>query len=172
MGTEPVFRAKLAECDRALTKIAGWSLFDELLAAPRDSRLNRTEFVQPVLSAIQLALAELWCSWGVRPDFVGAHSIGEWAAACVSGTLSLEETMRVVVESSRAQAHAGPDGGMAVVELSEAEVQDRIHIWSQETRAPVQAIPPAEALSTNDSFSELSEDEISLLLLKKLDQIK
>ncbi len=43
---------------------------------------------------------------------------------------------------------------------------------TQDTRAPVQAIPPAEALSTNDSFSELSEDEISLLLLKKLDQIK
>ena len=109
MSIEPAFRAKLAECDRALTKIAGWSLFDELLAAPRDSRLNRAEFVQPVLSAVQMALAELWSSWGVRPDFVGAHSIGEWAAACVSGALSLEETMKVVVESSRAQAQAGAE---------------------------------------------------------------
>ena len=54
MAVEPVFRAKLAECDRALTKIAGWSLFDELLAAPRDSRLNRAEFVQPALSAMQI----------------------------------------------------------------------------------------------------------------------
>ena len=132
MGIEPAFRAKLAECDRALTKIAGWSLFDELLAAPRDSRLNRAEFVQPVLSAVQMALAELWSSWGVRPDFVGAHSIGEWAAACVSGALSLEETMRVVVESSRAQAQAGAEGGMAVVELAETEVRERIQIWSGE----------------------------------------
>ena len=132
MGIEPAFRAKLAECDRALTKIAGWSLFDELLAAPRDSRLNRAEFVQPVLSAVQMALAELWSSWGVRPDFVGAHSIGESAAACVSGALSLEETMRVVVESSRAQAQAGAGGGMAVVELPEAEVREKIQIWSGE----------------------------------------
>jgi len=132
MSIEPAFRAKLAECDRALTKIAGWSLFDELLAAPRDSRLNRAEFVQPVLSAVQMALAELWSSWGVRPDFVGAHSIGEWAAACVSGALSLEETMRVVVESSRAQAQAGAEGGMAVVELPETEVREKIEIWSGE----------------------------------------
>ncbi len=97
-----------------------------------DSRLNRAEFVQPVLSAVQMALAELWNSWGVRPDFVAAHSIGEWAAACVSGTLSVEETMRVVVESSRAQAQAGAEGGMAVVELPEAEVKERIQIWSGE----------------------------------------
>jgi acyl transferase domain-containing protein/acyl carrier protein len=132
IGVEPVFRAKLAECDRVLTRMAGWSLFDELLAAPGNSRLNRAEFVQPVLSAIQMALAELWTSWGVRPDFVGAHSIGEWAAAYVSGILSLEETMRVVVESSRAQAQAGEGGGMAVVELAEAEVQERIQRWSRE----------------------------------------
>jgi acyl transferase domain-containing protein/acyl carrier protein/SAM-dependent methyltransferase len=132
IAVEPAFRAKLAECDRVLTRIAGWSLFDELLAAPGNSRLDRTEFVQPVLSAIQMALAELWNSWGVRPDLVGAHSIGEWAAAYVSGILSLEETMRVVVESSRAQAQAGEGGGMAVVELAEAEVQERIQRWSGE----------------------------------------
>ena len=125
IAVEPVFRAKLAECDRVLTRIAGWSLFDELLAAPENSRLNRAEFVQPVLSAIQMALAELWSSWGVRPDFVGGHSIGEWAAACVAGILSLEETMRVVVESSRAQAQASKGGGMAVVELAEEEVKAR-----------------------------------------------
>ena len=120
-----MFRAKLAECDRALKKIAGWSLFDELLAAPGDSRLNRAEFVQPALSAMQIALAELWNSWGVQPDFVAAHSLGEWAAACVAGALSVEETMRVVVESSRAQAKADIGGGMAVVELAEAEVRKK-----------------------------------------------
>ena len=132
MVVEPVFRAKFAECDRALTRIAGWSLFDELLAAPGDSRLNRAEFVQPALSAMQMALAELWSSWGVRPDFVAAHSLGEWAASCVAGTLSVEETMRVAVESSRAQAQAGSGGGMAVVELAEAEVKEKIQDWSGE----------------------------------------
>ncbi len=132
LAAEPVFRAKMAECDRALRKLAGWSLFDELLATPADSRLNRTEFVQPALSAMQIGLAELWISWGVRPDFVAAHSLGEWAAACVAGSLSVEEAMRVVVESSRAQTQADAGGGMAVVELAEAEARERIRGWSGE----------------------------------------
>ena len=147
MAVEPVFRARLAECDRALTKIARWSLFDELLAAPGDSRLNRAEFVQPVLSAMQMALAELWSSWGVRPDFVAAHSLGEWAAACVAGALSVEETMRVVVESSRAQAKAGAGGGMALVELAEAEVKERIKIWSGEVFVAGRNTPTSTILS-------------------------
>ena len=147
MAVEPVFRAKLAECDRALTKIAGWSLFDELLAAPGDSRLNRAEYVQPVLSAMQMALAGLWSSWGVRPDFVAAHSLGEWAAACVAGALSVEETMRVVVESSRAQARAGAGGGMAVVELAEAEVKERIQKWCGEVFVAGRNSPTSTILS-------------------------
>ena len=126
---QPGFRVKSPECDRSLTQIAGWSLFDELLAAPRDSRLHRTEFVQPTLCALQIALAALWNSWGVRPDFVAAHSLGEWAAACVAGALNVEETMQVVVESSRAQAQAGESGGMAVVELAQTEVRERIQKW-------------------------------------------
>ena len=126
MAVEPAFRAKLAECDHALKKIAGWSLFDLLLAAPGDSRLSRVEFVQPVLTGMQIALAALWESWGVRPDFVAAHSLGEWAAACVAGALNVEDVVRVAVESSRLQAQAGENGGMAVVELAEAEVRERI----------------------------------------------
>jgi acyl transferase domain-containing protein/acyl carrier protein/2-polyprenyl-3-methyl-5-hydroxy-6-metoxy-1,4-benzoquinol methylase len=132
MAVEPVFRAKLAECDRAISKIAGWSLFDELLAAPENSRQNRAQFIQPSISALQVALAELWISWGIQPDFVAAHSLGEWAAACVVGTLTVEETMRVAVESSRAQAKAGAGGGMVIVELAVEEVQQRIKTWPGE----------------------------------------
>jgi acyl transferase domain-containing protein/NAD(P)-dependent dehydrogenase (short-subunit alcohol dehydrogenase family)/acyl carrier protein/SAM-dependent methyltransferase len=132
IAVEPVFRAKLIECEHALTKLAGWSLFNELLARSADSRLNRVEFVQPTLFAMQLALAALWESWGVRPDFVTAHSLGEWAAACVAGALSVGDAMRVVVESSRAQAQVSTTGGMAIVELAEPEVRDRIRQWPDE----------------------------------------
>ena len=147
LAVEPVFRAKLVECDRWLTQIAGWSLFDELLAAPGNSRLNRTEFVQPTLCAMQIALAALWGSWGVRPDFVAAHSLGEWAAACVAGALNVEEVMRVVVESSRAQAQAGEGGGMAVVELAEAEVRERIQNWCGEVFVAGRNSPTSTILS-------------------------
>jgi acyl transferase domain-containing protein/NAD(P)-dependent dehydrogenase (short-subunit alcohol dehydrogenase family)/SAM-dependent methyltransferase/acyl carrier protein len=132
MAVEPVFQAKLAECERALTRLAGWSLFDDVLATTATSRLDRAEFVQPVLFSIQVALTALWESWGVRPDFIAAHSLGEWAAACAAGALSVEEAMRVVVESSRAQARADNGGGMAVVELSIDQVEEQIRPWADE----------------------------------------
>jgi acyl transferase domain-containing protein/acyl carrier protein len=129
MREEPVFRAGLAECARALTALTGWSLFDQLLGVNDDARRNRVEFVQPALFSMQVALARLWQSWGIVPDFIAAHSLGEWAAACVAGALTLEEAMRVVVESSRAQAASGEDGGMAVVELAADEAATRIGQW-------------------------------------------
>jgi len=170
MAGEPVFRAKLAECDRAITKFAGWSLFDELLAAPGDSRLSRAEFVQPALSAIQIAIAELWSSWGVRPDFVAAHSLGEWAAACVAGTLSLEETMRVAVASSRAQAQAGTDGGMAIAELAEAEVKERLRRWSGEVfvagcNSPTSTILSGDADRLKSIVTNWKEDGVKCSLI-------
>ncbi|HVV70624.1 MAG TPA: acyltransferase domain-containing protein, partial [Verrucomicrobiae bacterium] len=126
MLSEPVFRSKLSECASALKGFGGWSLFDELMQPGERSRLDRAEFVQPALFSIQVALAALWQSWGIQPDFITAHSLGEWAAAHVAGGLTLEEAMRVVVESSRAQAAAGEGGGMAVVELPAEALAQRL----------------------------------------------
>ncbi|MBV9878396.1 MAG: acyltransferase domain-containing protein, partial [Verrucomicrobia bacterium] len=145
IAAEPVFKTKLVECERAVTKLAGWSLFDLLLSD--ESQLNGVQFIQPALAAIQIALAELWNSWGVRPDFVAAHSLGEWAAACVAGALTVEETMRIVVESSRAQALAGPGGGMAIVELPQEEVVARVREFAQEVFVSGQNSPTSTVLS-------------------------
>jgi acyl transferase domain-containing protein/acyl carrier protein/SAM-dependent methyltransferase/NADP-dependent 3-hydroxy acid dehydrogenase YdfG len=170
MALEPVFRAKLAECDRSLTKIAEWSLFDVLLANPEDSRLNRAEFIQPTLSAMQIALAALWSSWGVRPDFVAAHSLGEWAAACVAGALNVEEVMRVVVESSRAQALAGEGGGMAIAELGETEVRERIEKYSGEvfvagSNSPTSTILSGDAARLKDIVTTWKEEGVLCSLI-------
>ncbi|MBV8586127.1 MAG: acyltransferase domain-containing protein, partial [Verrucomicrobia bacterium] len=147
MAVEPVFRAKLAECDHSLAKLTGWSLFELLLSTPEESRLNGVEFIQPVLTAVQIALAELWKSWGVRPDLVAAHSLGEWAAACVAGAISVDDTMRIVVESSRAQSRAAQGGGMAVVELPYAEVLERIRERSEEVFVTGRNSPTSTVLS-------------------------
>ena len=151
LTAEPVFRAKLAECDRSLTARAGWSLFDLLLGASEESRFGQVEFIQPALAAIQLALAELWISWGVRPDFVGAHSLGEWAAAGFAGALTIDEVMRVAVESSRSQSVVGPGGGMAVAELTYEEVAERIQEWSGEIFIAGQNSPTSILLSGDAS---------------------
>ena len=73
---------------------------------------------QPVNFAIQVALAELWRSWGIEPDGVVGHSVGEVAAAYVSGALGLDDAVKVSLHRSRVQAKASGSGGMLAVGLA------------------------------------------------------
>jgi acyl transferase domain-containing protein len=114
---EPVFRDSLVECDRALRPYCEWSLFDELLAPEGRSRLAEIDVVQPVLFAIEVALAALWRSWGIEPDAVVGHSMGEIAAAYVAGALSLDDATRVICRRSRLLRRKSGQGMMAVVEV-------------------------------------------------------
>jgi acyl transferase domain-containing protein/acyl carrier protein len=115
---EPVFRDALAHCDRAIAKVVGWSVLGELLTAEDSGRGGRVEFVQPLLFAVQVALAALWRSWGIEPAAVVGHSMGEVAAAHVAGALSLDDAARVIGERSRLLQRVSGRGSMALVELS------------------------------------------------------
>lgn len=118
MTREPVFRQAIEECDRAIREEAGWSLLAELEADPAGSRLDQVDVIQPALFALQVGLAALWRSWGVEPDAVIGQSMGEVAASCVAGALSLEDATRVICRRSQLVKSASGQGGMAVVELS------------------------------------------------------
>ena len=72
----------------------GYSLLEELGRHETASQMHRTEIAQPAIFAMQVALVELWKSWGVQPAAVVGHSVGEIAAACVAGIFSLEEAAR------------------------------------------------------------------------------
>ncbi|WP_042696543.1 SDR family NAD(P)-dependent oxidoreductase, partial [Azospirillum sp. B506] len=85
--------------------------------------------VQPVLFALQVALAALWRSWGIVPAAVVGHSMGETAAAHVAGALSLAAAVRVICRRSRLLDRLRGQGAMALVELSLAEAQARLADW-------------------------------------------
>src|SRR5215203_4583101 len=93
---EPVFYKAIEKIDRLIREKFSWSLIDELSAEKTISRLNEIDVVQPALFAIQVALAELWQSWGIRPDAVVGHSMGEVASAYIAGILSLEDAIKIV----------------------------------------------------------------------------
>ncbi|MDJ0841256.1 MAG: SDR family NAD(P)-dependent oxidoreductase [Acidobacteriota bacterium] len=113
--TEPVFRRSIEDCARVFDDLVDWSLADELFATPETSRLAEVNVVQPVLFAIQVSLAKLWQHMGVKPAAVIGHSMGEVAAAHISGALSLEQAAKVICLRSKIVSESGTGGAMAVV---------------------------------------------------------
>lgn len=131
MGTSlyrryPVFARKIDECDRAIRDAAGWSVYQELFRDKTSSRLSEIDIVQPTIFSIQVALAALWRSWGIEPDVVIGHSMGEVAAAHVSGILSVEDAVKILCARTRLMKRMSGGGAMALVELSEEALADAL----------------------------------------------
>lgn len=118
-----LFRATIEQCDRLLTPYAGWSVLAELLSDEAQSRMHRTDVAQTALFVVQMALVELWRSWGIEPEAVIGHSVGEIAAAHVAGILNLDDAIKVVYHRSRLQELTAGMGKMAAVGLSVQETE-------------------------------------------------
>ena len=118
LETQPEFRAAMEECDRAIKAQAGLSVMEELRANSRTPRLDRVDVIQPLLFALEVSLARLWRFWGVEPDAVVGHSMGEVAAAHVAGALSLDDAALVICTRSKLLQSQSGTGAMAAVELS------------------------------------------------------
>ncbi|WP_309891772.1 SDR family NAD(P)-dependent oxidoreductase [Archangium sp.] len=115
---EPVFRDVLEQCGELIQKHLGWSLLDELTAGAESSRLDHVEVGWPVSIAVQIALTELWRTWGVEPAAVIGHSGGEIAAAYVGGALSLTDAIETICVYARMLARVRGQGAMGLVGLS------------------------------------------------------
>ncbi|WP_406330721.1 acyltransferase domain-containing protein [Streptomyces sp. NBC_00203] len=126
LDADPVFGARMAECERALSVHVDWSLGAVLRGEPGAPGFDRVDVVQPVLFAVMVSLAALWRSYGVEPAAVVGHSQGEIAAACVAGALSLEDAALVVALRSQAIREIAGHGGMMSVPQPVAEVEERI----------------------------------------------
>ena len=165
LGREPVFRQALQECDAAIRAESGWSLLEELQAPEQDSRLAHIEVVQPVLFAMQVALSALWRSWGVEPDAVVGHSMGEIAAAQVAGALSLPAAVTVICRRSQLLRRVSGQGAMAVVDLSMEEAEERLGGLSDRLSVAVSNSPRSTVLSgqpraLESLLAELEEEGI------------
>ena len=123
---EPVFRRMLERCDSICLQQGQQSILRELRASESESRMDRTDVAQPALFALQLGLVELWRSWGVQPDAVIGHSVGEVAAAYTARALTLEEAVRVIWHRSRSQERTAGKGRMAALDLPLEEAEKRI----------------------------------------------
>ncbi len=120
---EPLFRETVGTCDELFRKTAGWSILAEMTAEESRSRMAETEIAQPANFVLQVGLAALWQNWGIQPAAIVGHSVGEVAAAYVSGALDLPDAVRVIYHRSRLQQTASGAGKMLAVSLPEQEAK-------------------------------------------------
>ncbi|WP_437819700.1 type I polyketide synthase [Sorangium sp. So ce1078] len=150
-AAEPEFRRPFDACARIAGDVAGMDLrrvaFE--VGDGDGARLTATERVQPVLFAVEYALARLWMSWGVEPLAMLGHSIGEWVAACLAGVVTLEDAMSIVLERGRL-TQAMPPGSMLAVgapaERLEAFLRDGVEIAAWNAPELVALSGPSSAI--------------------------
>jgi acyl transferase domain-containing protein/NADPH:quinone reductase-like Zn-dependent oxidoreductase len=121
---EPIFRAALDRCAAIADPLLPRPLREVIFAA--DGPLDQTQYTQPALFAVEYALAELWRAWGVTPDVLIGHSVGEYVAACLAGVFSLEDGLRLIVERGRLMQSLPPGGAMAAVFAGEGAVREEL----------------------------------------------
>lgn len=119
--TQPTFRDALDRCDEELQAHLNQSLLS-LLRSDVPGFLDRTGYTQPVMFALQYALAMLWRSWGIEPAAVMGHSVGEFAAACVAGVFSLKDGLALIAQRGRLMQSLPCGGLMAAVLAGEERV--------------------------------------------------
>ncbi len=149
--SDAIFRATIERCDAALRAYVDWGLIDQLTSST--ARLDDIDVIQPVLCAIEIALADVWRARGVQPDAVVGHSMGEVAAAYIAGALDLDDALRIICTRSRLMKRVSGRGAMAVVNLSLDEA--RIALQGYEDRLSV-------AVSNSPTSSVLSGDPAAL----------
>ncbi|AFZ33823.1 Phenylalanine racemase (ATP-hydrolyzing), Mycocerosate synthase [Stanieria cyanosphaera PCC 7437] len=126
--TQPLFRQTLDRCAEILQPYLDQPLLsiiypDDLETFHETSLqdINQTQYTQPTLFAIAYSLAQLWISWGIKPDAVLGHSLGEYVAACLAGVFSLEDALKLVATRGKLMQKL-PQNGIMVSILATEEV--------------------------------------------------
>lgn len=127
---ESIFRRCLDYCADRLRPILNLDLRSVLYAegdksGAAENQLLQTQLAQPAIFAIDYALAKLWMHWGVVPNVLLGHSLGEYVAACLAGVFSLEDALALVAERGRLMQSVSP-GAMLSVPLEPQAVKARL----------------------------------------------
>ncbi len=172
-NNNPVFREMIEKCDVHFKDYLDWSLSEVISNEEtwNESYLNDTEVVQPLIFAIQVALAKVWRAWGVEPDAILGHSLGEIAAAYVAGGLTLADAIKVIVHRSRLMQQSKGSGKMVAVELSLKKAQEIVNNYQDSLTIAVinsstSVVLSGEVVILNKVVADLQSEGIFCRYLK------
>lgn len=162
---EQTFRVCVDRCSELLATHLGCDLRDVLYpgaekAAEAAESLKQTRLAQPALFVIEYALAQLLMEWGVRPQAMIGHSIGEYVAACLAGVFSLEDALSLVALRGRLMQEM-PAGSMLGVRLSEKDIEPLLKtgLSLAAVNAPLQCVVSGTADAINALQTRLAEQK-------------
>lgn len=178
IAEEPVFRAALDQVDAALARYLRRSITSLLVEdAPASGELP-AELVPPAIFAIQLGLDAVWRSLGIAPAAIIGHSVGEIAAACAAGALTLDDAARVITARSRVlRGHQGR-GRMLAASIDEADAERRCAALASQfpDDLAVAAVNGPHAVAFSGSppaitalFDQLSRDNVPCAMIDGVD---
>jgi acyl transferase domain-containing protein len=170
---QPEFRAPLERCDAAARPFMTCSIIEQLGAEPGSPSfaLDRIDVIQPVLVALAVAYAELLRSFGIVPDAVVGHSMGEVAAACIAGILELDQAMQIICRRSALMRRVSGHGAMALVDLGIdalwphlAGLEDRVAIAA--SNGPRASVISGAPDAVRDVMARLEKEAVFTRLVK------
>jgi len=173
--SHPVFRNAIDQCDAILRKHWGAESLISVLYAVKSNEdpqalIHQTRHTQPALFALEYALAELWRSWGVLPDMVLGHSVGEYAAACIAGVMNVEQGLVLIAERARLMQSVTRLGKMAVVMASPERVaaateQTNGRVVVAVINGPENTVISGEAEAVESLAAQFSSDGVQVKML-------
>lgn len=150
----PVFRAAIDRCDALLRPQWGATRLRSVLYAQQsgdNTLLDQTAYAQPAIFSYQYALAQLWLSLGVKPSGVLGHSLGEYAAACIAGVMTLEHALPLVAARASLMQSVRDDGAMAALFADERQVMQLLQPFAGRISLAAINAPEIMVVSGRDS---------------------
>ncbi|MUG96552.1 SDR family NAD(P)-dependent oxidoreductase [Scytonema sp. UIC 10036] len=168
--SQPLFRQTLQQCDEILHPYLEHSVLEVLYPTQAGEEvsllLNQTAFTQPALFAFEYALYQLWKSWGIEPDVVMGHSVGEYVAATIAGVFSLEDGLKLIAQRGRLMQQLPSCGEMVSLIASHELVREVIAPFRN--TVAIAAINGSESVVISGASEDISTicDQLSTLSVK------
>ncbi len=163
------FRHVIDECDGYFDSHGEHSLVD-VLWGDQQALVHDMRYMQPATFAVECALARLWAHWGLTPDALMGHSVGEYAAACTAGVFSLADGMRLVAVRGRMLDLLTPPGRMVAVSASVGVLSPYLaahagRIALASDNAPGSTVISGDPAAVDALVKQLQDDGIEIRVL-------